>query len=64
MPYKVINKFKDTEDNNTVYEVGEEYPKGDFKPTKKRIEQLTKKHPKYKRIFLEEIKEKKSSSKK
>jgi len=57
MAYKVINRFKDTQDNNTVYEVGEEYPKGEYKPTKKRIAELSKEHPKYKRIFIEEVKE-------
>lgn len=63
MPYKVINVFKDTKDNNTVYAVGEEYPKTDHKPSKKRIEELQKKHPKYKRKFIEEVKEKPSSKK-
>jgi len=65
MPYKVVNSFIDKEDNNTLYEVGEEYPKGDHKPTKKRIEELSKIHPKYKRVFIEEVKEekKKPSSK-
>lgn len=57
MSYKVINKFIDTADNNTVYHVGEEYPKGSYKPTKKRIAELSKEHPKFKRVFIEEVKE-------
>lgn len=50
--YKVINAFYDTEDNNTHYDVGNPYPKTDFKPTKKRIEELSKKHPEYKVAFI------------
>lgn len=56
MGYKVINRFIDKEDNNTSYKVGEGFPKGDSKPSKKRIEELSKPHPKYKLIFIEEIK--------
>lgn len=58
MAYKVINKFMDTQNDNTLYNVGDEYPKGSYKPTKKRIEELTKPHPKYKCAFIEELKEK------
>lgn len=54
--YKVVNAFTDLEDNNTRYKAGDEYPKGDLKPTKKRIEELSKEHPKYKRVFIEEAK--------
>lgn len=64
MGHKVINKFVDVEDNNTLYKVGDEFPKGDSKPTKKRIEELSKPHPKYKSIFIEEVEEEKSSKSK
>jgi hypothetical protein len=64
MAYKVINKFRDSQDDNLIYEVGDEFPKGNYKPTKKRIEELSKQHPKFKRIFIEEVKEDKSKSKK
>lgn len=57
MAHKVINRFKDKEDNNTVYEVGDEFPKGSSNPSKKRIEELSSPHPKYKSVFIEEIKE-------
>jgi hypothetical protein len=57
MPYKVINNFYDKDDSNTLYHIGDEYPKGDYKPTKKRIGELSKKHPKYGRAFIEEVKE-------
>jgi hypothetical protein len=56
MPFKVVNRFLDKENENTPYEVGDEYPKGDYKPTKKRIEELSKQHPKYQRAFIEEVK--------
>jgi hypothetical protein len=57
MKYVVVNKFKDKENENVVYEIGENYPKGDYKPTKKRISQLSKEHPKYKCVFIEEVNE-------
>jgi hypothetical protein len=65
LSYKVINKFYDKENKDTFYNVGDEYPKGDYKPTKKRIEGLSKVHPEYNRAFIEEEKKekKKDSSK-
>ncbi|OAB31757.1 hypothetical protein PMSD_18400 [Paenibacillus macquariensis subsp. defensor] len=57
MAYKVINRFMENEDNGTIYSVGESYPKGSFKPTKKRISELSKVHPKYNVTFIEEVKE-------
>lgn len=54
--YKVINTFKDLRDGGHEYEVGKPYPKGDEKPTKKRIEELTKVHPIHKVAFIEEVK--------
>lgn len=65
MTYKVLNKFKDADDNNTFYDVGDEYPKGSYKPTKKRIEELSSTHPKHQTVFIEEVaKISKSDSKK
>jgi hypothetical protein len=58
MAYKVINSFRDATDKNRVYKEGDEFPAGDSKPSKKRIEELSKQHPKYKRSFIEEVKEK------
>jgi len=52
MPYIVINKFIDQQNNNTLYKVGDQYPKGNYKPSKKRIEELSKPHPKHKCIFI------------
>jgi len=55
MIYKVVNSFTDLEDNKTLYRVGDDYPKGDHKPSKKRIKELSEIHPKQKRIFIEEV---------
>lgn len=57
MEYKVINKFYDKQDSNIFYNVGDKYPKGTHKPTKKRIEELTSEHPEYKVAFIGEVKE-------
>jgi len=57
MKYTVINDFNDKQDNDTPYRVGETYPKVGYKPTKKRIEELSKEHPEYKRVFIEEVNE-------
>lgn len=62
MAYKVINEFIDKHDK-TLYKVGEVFPKGNAKPTKKRIEELSKKHQKYKVSFIEEVQEEKKPSK-
>lgn len=63
MAHKVINKFIDTQDNDTKYEVGDTYPKTSKKPTKKRIDELSKIHPRYKRKFIEQIDEEPSPKK-
>lgn len=57
MLYEVINDFVDLEDNKTHYKAGDKYPKGKLKPTKKRINELTTKHPKYNRAFIKVIEE-------
>lgn len=62
MKYKVINRFYDAEDNNAFYREGDEFPKGDSKPSKKRIEELSKKHPDHGVAFIEEVKSKGKST--
>ena len=52
MEYKVIRPFKDKENDNTRYNVGDVFPKGDKKVTKKRIEELSKNHPKHNVAFI------------
>ncbi|MGD6894294.1 hypothetical protein [Bacillus infantis] len=53
--YKVVNAFKDAEDNNTRYKAGDPYPKGDHKPTKKRIEELSSVHPEHNLVFIKSV---------
>jgi hypothetical protein len=64
MHFKVVNEFKDTKDKNTIYKVGEVYPKTEHKPSEKRIKELSGVHPKYKRVFIEKIEEKQSEPQK
>lgn len=52
MEYKVIRPFKDKENDNTRYNVGDVFPKGEKKATKKRIEELSQKHPKHNVAFI------------
>lgn len=54
--YRVINTFKDLQDDGHVYKVGDTYPRGEDKPTKKRAEELASKHPTHKFAFIEEVK--------
>ena len=56
MKYKVLHSFRDKDNNNILYEAGKEYPRGGYKPTKKRIEELSKKHKHHKVAFIEEVK--------
>lgn len=57
MTYKVINDFRDKQDKNRLYKKGDSYPKGRYKPTKKRINELLKKHSKFNCAFIEEVKD-------
>ncbi|UII58115.1 hypothetical protein LS684_21060 (plasmid) [Cytobacillus spongiae] len=56
--YKVVNSFTDTMDKRKKYNVGDVYPKGEYKPTKERIEELSSVHPEHKRIFIETLEDK------
>lgn len=60
MPYKVANEFIDEENKDHHYTVNDEYLGTD----EKRIKSLSKKHPKYRRVFIEETSNKKPSAKK
>lgn len=61
MPYEVLNNFRDTKDPNdsddkkVIYEGGEEYPRDGYEPPEARIEELSKEHPKYERVFIKEV---------
>ncbi|EEK77725.1 MULTISPECIES: hypothetical protein [Bacillus] len=58
MSYVVINAFRDKEDNDLLYQIGEKYPKSDYKPPKKRLNELSKEHQTHKCVFIQEEKEK------
>lgn len=58
MAYTVINRFRDADGH--VYEVGETYPLDGLESTEARLEELSKVHPKYKRVFIEQAEEQKS----
>jgi len=54
MKYEVIEKFRDTQDKNHIYEVGKKYPhKG--KVNKERAEELAGTSNKYGRAFIKEV---------
>lgn len=61
MAYVVVNGFRDKEDKEREYKTGDVYPQGDHKPSKKRLEELSKEHPEHKRVFIEKVKEDKET---
>lgn len=52
---KVVNQFEDI--NGHVYNPGDVYPAEGFEADEKRIDFLSKVHPKYKKIFLSDVQE-------
>jgi hypothetical protein len=57
MAHKVIRRFQDTKHEH-IYEVGDKYPKESSKASKTRLEQLATPNNKYKKVFIEEVKDK------
>lgn len=55
--YKVIEYFKDLQDNRYAYNVGDTYPRNGHTPTAERIEELASGNNKRKRALIEEIPE-------
>ncbi|MDK9861645.1 MULTISPECIES: hypothetical protein [Staphylococcus] len=56
--YEVIAKFRDGEDKNKLYEVGDNYPKpANKKVSKSRIESLSSKDNKIGKPFIKEVEE-------
>ncbi|MDW0112211.1 hypothetical protein QT711_03375 [Sporosarcina saromensis] len=60
MKYKVLERFREKNHDDLIYEANGIYPAEGYKATKARVEELTTKKNKYNRPFLEEIKSKKS----
>lgn len=62
MAYKVTNDFIDTTTSHH-YKKGDVYPADGFSHDAERVTFLMKKHDKYKRAFVEEVKEQKPKQK-
>ncbi|MFJ5564823.1 hypothetical protein [Lysinibacillus xylanilyticus] len=60
--YKVINRFKEKNHNDHIYEVGDTYPVDGEKLVKTRAEALTKVHDEYNVAFLKAVEEPKKAS--
>ena len=55
--FKVIKKFKDLNDGNHLYEVGDEYPRAGKKASTKRLAELSGSNNKAGVPLIEEIRE-------
>lgn len=53
--YKVIYKFADLQDDNYVYNVGDDYPRSGYAPSEKRISELAGKSNKIGKALIEKI---------
>ena len=53
--YKVITRFKDLQDHNHVYSVGDEYPRAGAKASKRRIGELSSSKNKRGIPLIEEV---------
>ena len=51
--YIVVKKFRDLQDNDKVYKVGDKYPRRGLRPTKKRIEELSTENNKIGCVLIE-----------
>lgn len=58
--YRVVNSFKDLEDNNHIYIKNKDiYPREGLEPTKKRIKELTSTKNKIGKVLIEKIEDEK-----
>lgn len=56
--YKVIKRFKDLQDKNHVYNVGDIYPRDGLKPSLNRFDELSSANNKRKQPLIQLIEEK------
>lgn len=61
--YKVIYKFADLLDNNTIYNVGDEYPRKGYEATKERIAELSGNDNKIGKVLIKKVVTKKPAKK-
>ena len=50
--YNVVRKFRESEHDGRIYEVGDAYPAEGHKATQKRIKQLSTTNNKYGQIYI------------
>lgn len=62
--FKVIKQFKDLQDNNHLYKVGDLYPRAGLEPTEDRIKELSTNANKQKTPLIKEIEQPKKAVKK
>lgn len=55
--YKVICKFKDLQDSNHIYNIGDTYPRKGKRPKKERIEELLSSNNKVGKPLIVEVEE-------
>ncbi|MEK5390207.1 hypothetical protein NSQ59_07455 [Margalitia sp. FSL K6-0131] len=55
MPYKVINRFRDKDNNNILYREGDQYPVEGYEASNERIQELSTEHPLHKKVFIEKV---------
>lgn len=55
--YRVVRKFIDSKNDDHLYNVGDTYPVSGYKPTKARIEELSKGTNRHGRVYIEEVKD-------
>jgi hypothetical protein len=55
MFYKVVNGFKDSQDNKREYKKDSIYPRAGYTPSAERIDELSSVHPKENKVFIAAI---------
>lgn len=54
---KVVNRFRENEHDERIYQLGDIYPAEGYEANDDRISFLSNIHPKYKKIYLAEVQE-------
>lgn len=57
--FEVVRSFRDLQDDNKLYKVGDKYPRKGYEPTEKRIAELLGKRNKIGESLIKEIEDKK-----
>lgn len=62
--FKVVRSFRDLQDDDTLYKVGDKYPRKGYQPTEKRIAELLGKRNRIGESLIKEIEPKKAKPRK